>query len=56
MIQEKRTTANSFELSLCSQCNCMTKSIRVKPFVFICGKCKHNKTLGDVLQYEAKNR
>ena len=54
MIKEKGTTANNFELSLCSYCHCMTKSVRVEPFVFFCFKCGHDKSLGDVLQHEAK--
>ena len=56
MIQEKGTTANSFEISLCSYCNCMTKSVQVEPFVFFCLKCGHDKSLGDVLQHEAKTK
>ena len=54
--REKGTTANSFEISLCSYCNCMTKSVQVEPFVFFCLKCGHDKMLGDVLQHKAKTK
>jgi hypothetical protein len=34
----------------------MTKSVQVDPFVFFCLKCGHDKSLGDVLQHEAKTK
>lgn len=43
------------EITACNGCNCMTKSIRKARAVFICGKCGHDKTLGDVFQYEMKH-
>jgi hypothetical protein len=42
------------EITLCAKCMCMTKSIRKSRALWICGKCKADKTLGDVFQYEAK--
>lgn len=42
------------ELSLCNGCYCMTHSIRKGRAYFVCGKCGHNKTLGDFFQYESK--
>jgi len=44
------------DLTLCSQCTCMTHSIRQGRALFICGKCGHNKTLGDVYQYELQEQ
>ena len=40
------------DISHCNGCNCMTKSIRKSRANFVCGKCGHNKTLGDVFQRE----
>ena len=34
--------------------SCMTKSIRKARATFICGKCGHDKTYGDVCQEELK--
>ncbi len=44
------------ELTHCNGCHCMTKSIRKSRANFICGKCGYCKTLGDVYQYELKER
>ncbi len=41
------------ELSLCSGCHCMTKSIRVGRTKYKCGKCQHDKSLSDFFWYEA---
>jgi len=41
------------ELSPCSKCNCMTKSIREGRAKYRCGKCKADKSLSDVYFYEA---
>ena len=38
------------DISLCNNCNCMTHSIRKGRANYICGKCGHDKTLGDLLQ------
>jgi len=43
-------------LTHCGGCNCMTKSIRKGRAYYVCGKCGHNKTLGDLFQYELKNK
>lgn len=34
----------------------MTKSIREGRAEWICGKCGHNKTIGDLYQYEKENK
>ena len=39
------------DITLCNGCYCMTHSIRKDRTNYICGKCGHNKTLGDVYQY-----
>ena len=44
------------ELSLCSKCGCITKSIRVSRANWRCGKCKYNKTLSDIYFNEAIDR
>jgi hypothetical protein len=44
------------KITLCTGCNCMTKSIRKSRAKFICGKCGHDKSLGDVYQYELEER
>lgn len=41
-------------VTLCSGCNCMTRSIRQARAMYICGKCGADKSLGDVFQYENK--
>jgi hypothetical protein len=41
------------ELTPCSKCGCMTKSIRLGRAHYVCGKCKHDKTLSDLYFYEA---
>ena len=46
-------------LSPCSQCHCMTKSIRKTQelgYNYICGKCGHDKGLSDIFFFEAINR
>ena len=42
------------DITLCSGCNCVTRSIRVSRANFKCGKCGYDKTLGDVFQAELK--
>ena len=44
------------DITYCNGCNCMTKSIRKGRADFRCGKCEHNKTLGDVFQYELRRK
>lgn len=44
------------EISLCNGCHCMTHSIRKGRANWVCGKCGHNKTLGDVFQYKLNAR
>ena len=39
-------------VTLCSGCNCMTKSIKKSRAYLICEKCGYDKTLGDVFQSE----
>lgn len=43
------------DITYCSGCNCMTKSIRKGRAHYVCGKCNHDKSLGDVYQYELKS-
>ncbi len=50
-IEDIRRRANE-ELTHCSSCNCMTKSIRKSRAKYICGKCSHDKSLGDFYQGE----
>lgn len=38
--------------SLCNGCHCFTHSIRKRRAHYICGKCGHDKTLGDIYQNE----
>jgi hypothetical protein len=45
---------NDEDVTLCKGCHCMTHSIRKGKLHFVCGKCGHDKTLGDVLQNEVK--
>ena len=40
----------------CTNCNCMTHSIRKGRAKVICGKCGHNKTLSDFYQDELNNK
>lgn len=40
------------DITLCTNCHCMTKSVRKARAYFVCDSCGHNKTLGDVFQYE----
>ena len=40
------------DITYCNGCHCMTHSIRKARAKFICGKCGHNKTIGDIYQYE----
>jgi len=42
------------EISHCSKCNCMTKSIRLGRAKFQCGKCGNDKSLSDYYFYEQK--
>jgi hypothetical protein len=44
------------DLTPCSACNCMTKSIRLGRCHLVCGKCKKDKTLSDVYFYEATKK
>ena len=44
------------EISPCSKCGCMTKSIRKGRAFYICGKCGHDKSLSDVYFYEATHK
>ena len=44
------------KITHCNNCQCMTHSIRKGRAHFVCGKCNHNKTLGDVFQYEARKK
>lgn len=39
-------------ISPCPECNCMTKSIRLRRASYQCGKCKADKSLSDVFYYE----
>ena len=41
------------ETSPCTNCNCMTKSIRQGRAKYICGKCGKDKSLSDFYYYEA---
>ncbi|MFC1737387.1 hypothetical protein ACFL1X_14855, partial [Candidatus Hydrogenedentota bacterium] len=43
-------------LSPCMACNCMTKSIRLGRANYKCGKCGHDKSLGDFYYYEATQK
>lgn len=40
--------------TLCSNCNCLTESIRKGRAHFVCKKCGHNKTLSDYYLYECE--
>jgi len=42
------------EITYCSGCHCMTKSIRKGRSYYICGKCGHDKSLGDIFQADLK--
>ncbi len=53
VIEEYEKNKTEMDISLCNGCNCMTHSIRKGRALFVCGKCGHNKTFGDVFQYEA---
>jgi predicted RNA-binding Zn-ribbon protein involved in translation (DUF1610 family) len=44
------------DISFCASCNRTTHSIRVGRAKHICGKCKKDKTLSDLLQREALNK
>lgn len=44
------------EISFCTKCNCMTKSIRVGRCHYHCGKCDHDKSLSDYYQAEAMGK
>ena len=44
------------DVTYCNGCHCATKSIRKSRAYFVCGKCGHDKTLGDVYQYELQER
>ena len=44
------------DITLCNGCHCMTKSIRKGRANYVCGKCGHNKSLGDYYQWEAENK
>ncbi len=46
----------SKETTHCTGCNCITYSIRKGRAHFVCDKCGHNKTLGDVYQYQLKQK
>lgn len=43
------------KVTLCSGCYCMTKSVRKGRCHYVCGKCGHDKSLGDLYQYELEN-
>ena len=43
----------SEKLTMCSKCNCMTKSIRKGRAHYHCGKCDHDKSLSDLYFEEA---
>ena len=42
---------NETDVTHCNGCGCMTHSIRKGRAHFVCGKCGHDKTLGDILQH-----
>ena len=44
------------DISPCSKCHCMTKSIRKSRAHFVCGKCGADKSLSDVYFYEATHK
>lgn len=41
-------------LSYCTVCNCMTKSVVINRFKTECGKCGHDKSLSDIYLKEKK--
>jgi len=46
-------TKNKSEYTYCLSCKHTTKSIRLGRAYYICNRCNANKTLGDLLSYEA---
>jgi len=44
------------EITLCSGCNCMTKSLRLGRANYICAKCSHDKSISDYFQWELKQK
>jgi ribosomal protein L37AE/L43A len=40
------------DITYCAGCKCMTHSIRKGRAYWVCGKCGHDKTLGDIYQEE----
>lgn len=55
ILKDAKSELSEGEISLCNGCGCMTKSIVKGRANFRCGKCGHDKTLGDVFQHEAKH-
>ena len=47
---------NKEDISPCSKCNCMTKSIRLGRAKYECGKCGADKSLSDVFFYQATHK
>ena len=39
-------------ITYCTGCHCMTKSIRKGRGKYVCGKCKHDKSMSDVYYME----
>ena len=44
------------DLTICSKCNCMTKSIRQGRTHYHCGKCGGDKSLSDYYYWEATSK
>jgi len=44
------------DITYCTNCHCMTRSIRKGRAKYVCGKCGHNKTLSDFYSYECEQR